>query len=144
MKRHAAVSRRRLLAACLASAPACLVWGREDTRWRGLSARNWSPRQLLDAVLPNLASARAIGEAYLDAGHADEKSAERLVWLIFGGHPSVVITGTEIRAFIGERLRRDFAAGAVVRLDGWMLSVTEARLCALAVATDARMDARAP
>lgn len=135
MRRVAAMSRRRLIAAFLTGAAASLVWGRAGARLAVLSAGDWSPRQLLEAVLPNLASARAIGEAYLNAGHAEETSADRLVWLIFGEQPPAVVTGTEVRAFIGRRLRQDFANGAVVRIDGWMLSVTEARLCALAVAT---------
>ena len=84
-------------------------------------------------MLPNLASAQVIGEAYLRAGRAGEASAERLMALIFAGQSPAAVTGAEFRAFIGHRLQRDFADGAVVKVDGWMLSVTEARLCALAV-----------
>jgi len=37
------------------------------------------------------------------------------------------------RAQLAARVREDFAAGRIVMLDGWMLSATEARLCALAL-----------
>ena len=62
-------------------------------------------------------ASRAIGAAYLRAHPrdtlADAHTAARLP-----------------RPHLAARVREDFAAGRVVMLDGWMLSVTEARLCA--------------
>jgi hypothetical protein len=70
------------------------------------------------APFADSAAARAIGAAYLRAyphdALADARAAARLA-----------------RTEIAARVRDDFAAGRVVMLDGWMLSVTEARLCAL-------------
>jgi hypothetical protein len=37
-----------------------------------------------------------------------------------------------LRSAVRERIRRDFAEGVVVNVDGWVLSRTEARLCAIA------------
>ena len=37
-----------------------------------------------------------------------------------------------LRAQVAELVRQDFAAGRMACVDGWMLSETEARLCALA------------
>lgn len=37
-----------------------------------------------------------------------------------------------LRDAVRERVRRDFAEGVVVSVDGWVLSRTEARLCAIA------------
>lgn len=37
-----------------------------------------------------------------------------------------------LRRLVDECIRGDFAAGRVVDVDGWLLSVTEARICALA------------
>jgi len=133
MRRHPALPRRTLLAACTA----CAVAGFAKLSDVTLSARtptgDGSPHRVLAAVLPNLASAQAIGHAYLAAGRAAEASVERLMWLIFAGQLPSLSTDTNVRAFIGQRLQRDFIDGAVVRVDGWMLSVTEARLCALSV-----------
>jgi hypothetical protein len=36
-----------------------------------------------------------------------------------------------LRRIVGEQIRRDFQSGQVVDVDGWLLSETEARLCAL-------------
>jgi hypothetical protein len=68
----------------------------------------------------NSAAARAIGAAYLRAHPNDSLTDARAI-------------ATQPRAHIAARVREDFAAGRVVLLDGWMLSVTEARLCALAL-----------
>jgi hypothetical protein len=37
----------------------------------------------------------------------------------------------ELRVLLDHKMRRDFADEKVVQLQGWILSVTEARLCAL-------------
>ena len=66
---------------------------------------------------PPLASfppARTLGAAYLRAYPDD---------------PLTTILADDVAA----RVRDDFADGRVVVLNGWMLSITEARLCALAV-----------
>jgi hypothetical protein len=42
-----------------------------------------------------------------------------------------------LRAGLARQVRADFACSRVVRVDGWVLSVTEARLCALAALTAA-------
>lgn len=41
------------------------------------------------------------------------------------------VDSTPLRARVGEQVQRDFAQGRTVMLDGWVLSVTEARQCAL-------------
>jgi hypothetical protein len=71
-------------------------------------------------LLANRAAARAIGAAYLRAYPGDTLADARAA----AGLP---------RAQIALRVRADFAAGRVVMLDGWMLSATEVRLCALAL-----------
>ena len=37
-----------------------------------------------------------------------------------------------LRRIVDEQIHRDFNSGRVVEVDGWLLSMTEARLCALA------------
>jgi hypothetical protein len=46
--------------------------------------------------------------------------------LLSGGSPRA------IRRFMKKQCRVDFARDRVVLVDGWLLAVTEARLCALA------------
>lgn len=129
MRPGAVMQRRRGFMAGLASA--AVLCGCGGAGRAGGSAGSL-PRRLLAAVLPNLASAQAIGRAYLGAGRAGEASAERLMHLIFAGEPPAAIGTAAFRTLISGRVQREFADGAVVRVDGWMLSVTEARLCALA------------
>ena len=64
---------------------------------------------------------KAIGTAYLHQV-PDEASVRDLVALL----PTTSNTGLE------EAVRHDFAMGNHVLVDGWILSVTEARQCALA------------
>jgi hypothetical protein len=47
------------------------------------------------------------------------------------------VDAPRLRAGIARQVRADFADGRVVRVDGWVLSVTEARLCGLAALTPA-------
>jgi hypothetical protein len=65
------------------------------------------------------AAARAIGAAYLRAYPNDA---------LRGVHATARLPRAEIAA----RVCDDFAAGRVVMVNGWMLSETEARLCAWA------------
>jgi hypothetical protein len=82
---------------------------------RAKAATNPAP-----ALFASPAAGHAIGAAYLRNypfdGLADVRSVARLP-----------------RAQLTARVRGDFAAGRIVVLEGWMLSATEARLCALAL-----------
>jgi hypothetical protein len=64
------------------------------------------------------AAARAIGAAYLRAYPND---------VLRGVHGAARLPRPEIAA----RVRDDFATGRVAMVNGWMLSQTEARLCAM-------------
>jgi hypothetical protein len=51
---------------------------------------------------------------------------------IAGGHAALVRASVpEMSALLNDRIRQDFASEQVVKVDGWILSITEARLCAL-------------
>jgi hypothetical protein len=80
-------------------------------------------------------SARVVGEEYLRAtpGEAD---IDRLVELICGGEGAhrwglETTDAATLRPWLCTKRQQDFAAGRVVVLHGWMLSVSEARLCGL-------------
>ena len=84
--------------------------------------------QALAVLLPSRASAAAVGEAYLRQAPL-EASAGTLEALILGSarEAGLPITAEGLRL----RIERDFVEEKIVRLDGWVLSATEVRLCAL-------------
>ncbi len=89
----------------------------------------------LRTMLADLDSARRVGQAYL-AKAPDEASRDRLMAQLF---PRLDPGGAQItdrpeswRESFAMRCRRDFVEGQTVRVDGWVLSLTEVRLCALA------------
>jgi hypothetical protein len=84
-------------------------------------------RRALSSLFSALPSARAIGAAYLRSCPADGLDAETLATALPTG-----LNVTELRSAIAAGVRDDFANARVVTVDGWMLAVTEARLCALA------------
>ena len=90
-------------------------------------------------LLRDRASAVAVGKAY-GVHHALEMDAARLAaWI-----ESRLALGTqrlpqpELRERLQAAIREDFAQGSTVDVYGWMLSATEARLCALAALEEAR------
>jgi hypothetical protein len=77
----------------------------------------------------------AIGKACLQALPAIESSREALARIILGDMPAERIHRSSASTFanaIRERSRDDFRGGRIVRVDGWMLSLTETRVYALA------------
>lgn len=121
-------SRRRCLAVLLA-----LV-----APWSGMALDPWPGRagyagirRALIEVLGDPVCARAIGQACLCALPAAERTSDRLVAAIGGAVP-LDGAASEVRRLIRQRVRRDFAEGSIVRVEGWILSLTEARLYALA------------
>lgn len=89
------------------------------------------PGELTDAVadlLQHPQSAAIIGEAYLALVDHENSAAELSRRLLQG----IATSKERIDArILLERIRSDFAEGDVVKLDGWLLSRTEARICAL-------------
>jgi hypothetical protein len=91
------------------------------------------PERALLAVLGNRHRAAAIGRACLRALPAAERSADAIAGALCTEVAlDRALPAAIIRRRVNERVRRDFAAGAVVAVDGWFLSLTEARLYALA------------
>ncbi len=73
----------------------------------------------------------AIGKLYLKT-RGDERA--RLGELLFAGDRWSGVkarSGEQVQTLIAEQVREDFQQGRVVTLDGWVLSETEGRLCAL-------------
>jgi hypothetical protein len=81
-------------------------------------------------------SAAVVGREYLRSV-PDEADASLLVDLICahraGGRTSLIGTDiVEMREWLRKQQQQDFEQGHVVKVKGWILSVTEARLSALA------------
>jgi hypothetical protein len=80
-------------------------------------------------------SAAEVGRRYLRAV-PQEASLRRLVAAIAeepeGAGRLDALGPAALRSELAARIRADFAAGRLVRLDGWMLSATETRMMALA------------
>ena len=74
---------------------------------------------------------RKTGAAYLQK-MPGEKDHNKLVGLL-AGNSSIAGSSdeNEIHQYLEEKIKRDFDEGKTVMLNGWVLSVTEARQCAL-------------
>ena len=80
----------------------------------------------LVALFPHQASARVIGGKYLQQ-HPLEKNVRHLL----EGIAVSAARDRELMLALQQRIRKDYVEERVVKLEGWILSVTEARLCAL-------------
>jgi hypothetical protein len=103
--------------------------------WTQNAPNEFAPaHQALLALLDHPRDAHAVGLAYLRAMPPSERSAEYLVNAIVADASLIARTPLRLRIvgpLVNERMRQDFSEGAVVTVDGWILSVTEARLYAL-------------
>jgi hypothetical protein len=89
-------------------------------------------RDALASLVSELRGAGALGRAYLER-HPDETREDALVSILLDGIPPEDAAIREsLASLLGERNRRDFEAGDVDELDGWIVGRTEARLYALA------------
>ena len=125
------ITRRRLLAAAgglalpLALAPLRPWSALVDVAPASRAAR-------LAGLLADQKSAAAVGRAYLDLapGEADSRVlVQRLSASL--GKGGRTLGDDELRRLLALRIDRDFADERVATVQGWVLSVTELRLCAL-------------
>ena len=124
MTRHLGMTRRLFM--LLLAASGC--GGTVASGGRGATAA--APARVLLDLFGRPARVQSLGRAYL-ASLKQPPSAAALagaVWQELDG------VGT-LRAQVADLVRRDFAAGRIACANGWLLSHTEARLCALAALT---------
>lgn len=69
------------------------------------------------------------GQAYRKT-HAAEDNKEKLSQLLLGGKDAALGKG-EIQAMLDKQVTADFKQGNTLVVKGWVMSVTEARQCAL-------------
>jgi hypothetical protein len=88
------------------------------------------------SYLTSPSSAQVIGREYL-VTHPEEQSIQRLMESIVPSAADIdaAVDGRLLRVsvhrYIHSRILSDFEVGDVIQLQGWILSVTEVRLCAL-------------
>lgn len=68
-----------------------------------------------------------IGKIYREQ-YPDENNERKLVKFLSNSNPSVISSTIE---YLQKKIQDDFKADRTVIIDGWILSVTEARQCAL-------------
>ncbi len=83
----------------------------------------------------DLQAARAIGRCYLRKTKS-EGNADLLAQLIVKGDSTLrgrlhALSSDQIIGILRKSIRKDFETDNIVNVDGWILSKTEARLCAL-------------
>lgn len=126
------VTRRRLLVAAGAALPAALLPLRP---WRAVVEFAPAPTAAarLAGVLGNRHSARAVGREYLRvAPAAADQLAGAVSAQLAEGRTTLARAGDdELCGALARCVREDFERDAVVTLGGWVISRTEARLCAL-------------
>lgn len=92
------------------------------------------PADRLVAFLQHQGSARRVGRAYLRTA-PEEAGRRRLVTLIAAdlpkGHRALQADDRDLQASILGAITADYEAENTVLVGGWVLSATEARLCAL-------------
>ena len=93
--------------------------------------------QLLD-ILPH-EQAKILGRRLTAQGGWMDKSqlAAELQRDLFGSSASRLARPEKLISLVAQKNRQDFADQRVVDLDGWVLSQTEAKLCALHALSDA-------
>ena len=91
---------------------------------------------MLSGMLGNTESARAVGNAYLCTNPCDADRAV-LERALCGSNPcnKQFIDQPGLRAAVMSQVRSDYELGRVANVEGWILSQTEARLCALVTMT---------
>lgn len=126
--------RRRTFLIAAAGLGASLAW-RSVSSWPFLPASS-SPSQRLAGLLAHTESARVVGREYLRAIPAEGSRAAlttRIAARLPGGLETVeTASDRRLRELLLRATLADFEHERTVLLDGWVLSQTEARLCALA------------
>lgn len=130
-------ARREFLKNCgrCAVAPLGVLFSGHLMGARG-SPRN-AAQDSLEQLLSNRTSVVRVGTAYLSTAPEDadpnvaidrmRRHGDALASALETGNPG------RVRRLAARDMREDFAEGRIVKVDGWLLSQTEARLCALAL-----------
>jgi hypothetical protein len=125
---------RRFVLSCLAGASGLPLLLRSGPGFAALENHE-RLAATLRCLVDDPRRARALGERYR-AQFPEEAPAGVLTSLIgaslgLSGCSAAPVPRDALRALMDARVRAEFGAGDVVRVGGWVLARTEARLCAL-------------
>lgn len=92
--------------------------------------KQWADPEFLSRLFDRETIIKA-GNEYLKK-NPDENDAGKLTGLLLGESSVSALTDEKaIHQFLLEKIQKDFADGNTVMVQGWVLSATEARQCAL-------------
>jgi hypothetical protein len=131
MSDPARLSRRDALAGGILSAIAVSGAGRVAA---GTAASTTPDGSLLYTLFPDLRNVRTLSRACLRSFPTTASADQLYAWIVPAGRSDAenVMTIAELRRSIRQRVRRDFDVDDTVQIDGWVLSITELRMYALA------------
>jgi hypothetical protein len=129
MNRRRFLRRAAWLGGTLSLCPAVALGRSIDGPWARQARR-------LAGIFARPASAARVGRAYL-RDHPEDASVERLVRSLAAGWPGGAakverLGAAQLRRRLRRQIRAEFAAGRTVRVQGWVLAESEARLFGLA------------
>lgn len=132
MTRH---TRREFLAVAGGAGATALVVAFRPWRVLVETASAAAPPERLAGLFRDPESARRIGRAYLRQTPGEAKTG-LLAGLVTADLPGGVtgisgLSEAELRERLSRQMVDDFAQGRTATVQGWVLSLTEARLCAL-------------
>jgi hypothetical protein len=129
------ISRRSFLVAALGLAPTILA-ARFGLGRAAIDDDAATDAQRLVRAFAYPESAAELGRAYLATAPREGSAtvlAERIAASLPAGHAAIrTADDSQLESLLAQQLREDFMAGDTVTVDGWIISKTEARLCALA------------
>lgn len=101
---------------------------------RGATDQDYNFASALTNMLQDQYSSKYIGKLYLETA-PDEANIKQLLNCIRHEHPELEVHAQGSHTALNKRIKtlqsEDFDKERVISLDGWVLSRTEARLCAL-------------
>jgi hypothetical protein len=136
MSDNASLSRRGFLILSATAAASLLVRSQPPEVMALSNSQQILLAARLAALFTHTESAKVIGHEYLQK-YPQEASIRVLFNQVTANSTATDVglfgaTGQDLRGLLDRMIRADFEVDRVVKLQGWILSVTEARLCALA------------
>jgi hypothetical protein len=129
------VTRRSIVVALVQAGGLALTLGRQPAVAATCSPASDPAVAKLRSLVTDPAGARCIGQMYRRQAPAEQDPAHLasliLSSLQLSGRDPLRLRRRALAKLFSVGARADFAAGRTVILDGWMLSRTEARVCAL-------------
>jgi hypothetical protein len=120
------MNRRSFLSTLVLGVTGLIGWG------FGLLSPHSAPDHtaaLVDAIFSNRLNAQRIGQHLLSPGSSDELPGRSVAPSSVPDEAGLRLPPSATVDEIRQQVRRDYAQDKTVCVDGWLLSVTEARLC---------------